>query len=176
MTYAAGPFKAAEQIWYTFTRWCYKYNIKALGLAVSDKIFFMFLAPGALRYWGINPIWFSSLLQFIRVYTVCYDKCNVQKLKFILIRKIYLWPLKTYNGQSHPYCRYLYEKINHSRINGKTHYKQDSDICKICLPYKIHIGLSGSDFVFLELWKPLWSVEWNHLWNFGRVHHVEQFC
>ena len=21
-----------------------------------------------------------------------------------------------------------------------------------------------------------WSVEWNHLWNFGRVHHEEQFC
>ena len=21
-----------------------------------------------------------------------------------------------------------------------------------------------------------WSVEWNHLWNFGRLHHEEQFC
>ena len=21
-----------------------------------------------------------------------------------------------------------------------------------------------------------WSVEWNHLWNFGRGHHEEQFC
>ena len=21
-----------------------------------------------------------------------------------------------------------------------------------------------------------WSVQWNHLWNFGRLHHEEQFC
>ena len=43
----------------------------------------------------------------------------------------------------------------------KTHYKQDSHICKICLPYMIPIGLSGSvvDFVYLELWQPLWSGE-----------------
>ena len=21
-----------------------------------------------------------------------------------------------------------------------------------------------------------WSVEWNFLWNFGKVHHEDQFC
>ena len=90
--------------------------------------------------------------------------------------------VKTYNGQSHPYCSYLYGKINLPRIKKKTLYKQDSHICKICLPYKIPIiFLIWARFHFkeishLELWQPLWSVEWKHLWNFGRVHHEEQFC
>ena len=29
---------------------------------------------------------------------------------------------------------------------------------------------------YLELWQPVWSVEQNHLCNFGRRHHEEQFC
>ena len=32
------------------------------------------------------------------------------------------------------------------------------------------------DISYLELWWPLSSVEQNHLCNFGRVHHEEQFC
>ena len=32
------------------------------------------------------------------------------------------------------------------------------------------------DISFLELWQPLCSVDQNHLYNFGRVHHEEQFC
>ena len=28
---------------------------------------------------------------------------------------------------------------------------------------------------YLELWQPLCSVDWNHLYNFGRRHHEEQF-
>ena len=28
----------------------------------------------------------------------------------------------------------------------------------------------------LELWQPLCSMERNHVCNFGRVHHEEQFC
>ena len=29
------------------------------------------------------------------------------------------------------------------------------------------------DISYLELWQPLWSVEWNHLRHFGRMHHGE---
>ena len=29
---------------------------------------------------------------------------------------------------------------------------------------------------YLELWQPLCSAERNHLFNFGRRHHKEQFC
>ena len=32
------------------------------------------------------------------------------------------------------------------------------------------------DISFLELWEPLCLVERNHLFNFGRRHHEEQFC
>ena len=33
-----------------------------------------------------------------------------------------------------------------------------------------------NDIYYLELWQPLCSVELNHLCNFGRAHHEEQFC
>ena len=36
--------------------------------------------------------------------------------------------------------------------------------------------MSLKDISYLELWQPLCSVEWNHLCNFGRRHHEEQFC
>ena len=29
---------------------------------------------------------------------------------------------------------------------------------------------------YLELWRPLCSAELNHLCNFDRMHHEEQFC
>ena len=29
---------------------------------------------------------------------------------------------------------------------------------------------------YLQLWGPLCSAEWNHLYNFGRKLHEEQFC
>ena len=29
---------------------------------------------------------------------------------------------------------------------------------------------------YLELWQPFCSAEWNHLCNFGRGYHEEQFC
>ena len=32
------------------------------------------------------------------------------------------------------------------------------------------------DISYLELWWPLCSAEWNHLCNFGRRPHEEQFC
>ena len=32
------------------------------------------------------------------------------------------------------------------------------------------------DISYLELWQPLCSMEWNHLRNFSRRHHEEQFC
>ena len=32
------------------------------------------------------------------------------------------------------------------------------------------------DISYLELWQPLYSAEQNHLCNFGRRHHGEQFC
>ena len=32
------------------------------------------------------------------------------------------------------------------------------------------------DLSYLELWQPLCSVDQNHLCNFGRMHHEEQFC
>ena len=32
------------------------------------------------------------------------------------------------------------------------------------------------DISYLELWQHLRSFEWNHLCNFGRRHHEEQFC
>ena len=32
------------------------------------------------------------------------------------------------------------------------------------------------DISYLELWQPLCSVQGNHLCNFGRRHHKEQFC
>ena len=31
------------------------------------------------------------------------------------------------------------------------------------------------DISYLELWQPFRSVEWNHLCNWGRRHHAEQF-
>ena len=36
--------------------------------------------------------------------------------------------------------------------------------------------MSLKDISYLELWHPLCSVEQNHLCNFGRRHHKEQFC
>ena len=33
-----------------------------------------------------------------------------------------------------------------------------------------------TDISYLELWLPFCSAEWNHLCNFGRRHHEEQFC
>ena len=32
------------------------------------------------------------------------------------------------------------------------------------------------DISYLELWQPLSSAERNHLCNYGRLHHEEQFC
>ena len=32
------------------------------------------------------------------------------------------------------------------------------------------------DISYLELWQPFCSAERNHLWNFGRRYHEEQFC
>ena len=32
------------------------------------------------------------------------------------------------------------------------------------------------DISYLELWRPFCSAERNHLCNFGRRHHEEQFC
>ena len=29
---------------------------------------------------------------------------------------------------------------------------------------------------YLELWRPLCLAQWNHLCNFGRGHHEENFC
>ena len=31
------------------------------------------------------------------------------------------------------------------------------------------------DISYLELWQPFCSAEWNHLCNFGRGYHEEQF-
>ena len=36
--------------------------------------------------------------------------------------------------------------------------------------------MSFKDISYLELWQPICSMEQNHLCNFGRVHHAEQFC
>ena len=36
--------------------------------------------------------------------------------------------------------------------------------------------MSLKDISYLELWQPLCLVEQNHLCNFGRRHHEEQFC
>ena len=33
-----------------------------------------------------------------------------------------------------------------------------------------------NDISYLELWRPLCLTERNHLCNFGRRHHEEQFC
>ena len=32
------------------------------------------------------------------------------------------------------------------------------------------------DISYLELWQPFFSLEQNHLCNFGRGYHEEQFC
>ena len=36
--------------------------------------------------------------------------------------------------------------------------------------------MSFKNISFLELWQLLCSAEWNHLCNFRRRHHEEQFC
>ena len=36
--------------------------------------------------------------------------------------------------------------------------------------------MSFKDIAYLELWRLFCSVEQNHLCNFGRSHHEEQFC
>ena len=36
--------------------------------------------------------------------------------------------------------------------------------------------ISSTDISYQELWQPFCSVEGNHLCNFGRRHHEEQFC
>ena len=36
--------------------------------------------------------------------------------------------------------------------------------------------MSFKDISYLELWQSLCSVDWNHLCNFGRMHHEEQSC
>ena len=35
--------------------------------------------------------------------------------------------------------------------------------------------MSFKDISYLELWQPLCSVDWNHLYNIGRRHHEEQY-
>ena len=36
--------------------------------------------------------------------------------------------------------------------------------------------MSLKDISYIELWQPLCLVEQNHVCNFGRRHHEEQFC
>ena len=36
--------------------------------------------------------------------------------------------------------------------------------------------MSITDISYLELWRPFCLAEWNHLCNFGRGYHEEQFC
>ena len=36
--------------------------------------------------------------------------------------------------------------------------------------------MSFKDISYLAIWQPLSSADWNHLCNFGRRHHEEQFC
>ena len=36
--------------------------------------------------------------------------------------------------------------------------------------------MSLKDIYYLELWQPLFSVERNHLCDFGRRHREEKFC
>ena len=36
--------------------------------------------------------------------------------------------------------------------------------------------MSLKDIAYVELWQPLCSMQQNHLCNFGRRHHEEQFC
>ena len=36
--------------------------------------------------------------------------------------------------------------------------------------------MSLKDISYLKLWQPIFLVEWNHLCNFGRRHHEDQFC
>ena len=33
-----------------------------------------------------------------------------------------------------------------------------------------------NDISYLELWRPCYSAEWNHLCDFGKEHYEEQFC
>ena len=36
--------------------------------------------------------------------------------------------------------------------------------------------MSFKDMSDLDLWRPFYSAERNHLFNFGKSHHEEQFC
>ena len=36
--------------------------------------------------------------------------------------------------------------------------------------------MSFEDTSYLELWQPLFSVDWKHLCNLGGRHHEEQYC
>ena len=119
---------------------------------------------------------------------------------------------KTYNGQSHSYCSYLYGKKSifpQSReklITNKTatfarfvsltrfllaaplisewnHLRNFGSVSRrtILLNYfEFRPGfqeeMSFKDIAYLKLWQPLCSMEWNHFYNFDRVHQEEQFC
>ena len=58
----------------------------------------------------------------------------------------------------------------------------EGNMRNISVNYNIEFGtvvqeeMLFKDISYLELWWPLSSVEWNHLCNFGREHHEEQFC
>ena len=36
--------------------------------------------------------------------------------------------------------------------------------------------MSFKDISYLELWQPMCSVDWNHLYTIGRRHHEKQSC
>ena len=133
-----------------------KKEVHHYAIPIKTRRFFIFLATQALLDWthlimGNKP--------FVERVACCISSGSAlfQRLKYTLIRKVYLWPLKTYNGQSHPYCSYLMGKSIFSESREKTLYKQDSHIYKICLPYKIPI-------IFL-----IWSASFKLYWIWTSV-------
>ena len=88
-----------------------RYNLSKLGRGSQDDATNIISRPSVFYVFGPRGItWMNSsdngewtlcileipenLLHFIRICTVCYDKCNIQRLKYTFIRKVYLWPLK----------------------------------------------------------------------------------
>ena len=80
----------------------------------------------------------SIILHFIMVYTICWGQNNLQGQKSYIIRNSHLWPLKIYNGQSHPHCIYLNVKIHQ---NTKRIFKFLQWICHLFhrVKRKMHI-------------------------------------
>ena len=79
-----------------------------------------------------------------------------------------------------PFCS---AEQNHLFIFGRGYHEEqfwyhEEQFCEIILnlDHWLRIRCRSKDFLCEALGQPSWSVEWNHLCNFGKGHYGEHSC